>query len=98
MSKRDIFKQDLISAGEKFADAFSLPKDMIVNATLIHIVGKSEIIIENFKGILSYSCSEIIIKGFGMKYSIKGCNMVIAYYSDEDMKILGEIKEVKVII
>lgn len=98
MSKRDIFRQDLISAGEKFADAFSLPKDMIVNATLIHIVGKSDIFIENFKGIISYSCNEIIIKGFGMKYSISGCDMVIDYYSNEDMKISGEIKEVKLII
>ncbi len=97
MSKRDTFKQDLISAGEKFADAFSLPKDMVINATLIHLVGKSDVFVENFKGIIAYSCNEILIKGYGMKYCIRGERMVINYYSNEDMKISGHIKEVKVI-
>ena len=97
MSKRDTFKQDLISAGEKFADAFSLPKDMVINATLIHLVGKSDVFVENFKGIIAYSCNEILIKGYGMKYCISGERMVINYYSNEDMKISGHIKEVKVI-
>lgn len=49
MNKRDMLKQDMISAGERFADAFSLPKDMVVNATLFHMVGGSEIFVENFK-------------------------------------------------
>lgn len=98
MNKRDMFRQDLLSAGERFAESFSLPKDMVVNATLIHLVGKSEVLVENFKGIISYSCNEILIKGFGMKYCICGEHMVIKYYSNEDMKISGQIKEVKITV
>ncbi len=41
MNRHDIFKQDIMSAGERFADAFSLPKDVVVNATLFHMVGAS---------------------------------------------------------
>jgi sporulation protein YqfC len=97
MSRYDIFKQDLISAGEQFADAFSLPKDMVVNATLFHMIGASELLVENFKGIISYTCHEIMIKGNNVKYCVSGECLMIEYYSDDDMKISGRIKEVKVI-
>lgn len=93
----DMLKQDMISAGERFADAFSLPKDMVVNATLFHMVGGSELFVENFKGIISYTCHDIIIKGNHMKYCVCGECLTIEYYSNEDMKISGQIKEVKVI-
>lgn len=92
--RRENLKQDILSASEKFADAFSLPKDMIANATLIHMVGKSDVFVENFKGIISYSCNEIVIKGQETKYSIIGERMTIKYYSNEDMKISGYIKEI----
>lgn len=97
MLKSSEWKSEIRSAGERFADAFSLPKDMVINATLIHMVGVNDLFVENFKGIISYTCSEILIKGYGVKYCIKGERLMIAYYSSEDMKISGYIKEVKVI-
>lgn len=97
MSRRDILKQDMISAGERFADAFSLPKDMVVNATLFHMIGGSELFVENFKGIISYTCHDILIKGNNVKYCVCGECLMIEHYSNEDMKISGHIKEVKVI-
>ena len=93
----DIFKQDIMSAGERFADAFSLPKDVVVNATLFHMVGASELVVENFKGIISYTCHEVLIKGNHIKYCVCGDCLTIDHYSNEDMKISGQIKEVKVI-
>lgn len=97
MTKRNILKQEIISAGEQFAESFSLPKDMVVNATLLHMIGKSDIFVENFKGIISYTCHEILIKGHTTKFCIIGERLIIEYYSNEDMKISGCIKEVKVI-
>ena len=93
----ELFKQDVMSAGERFADAFSLPKDMVVNATLFHMVGASELFIENFKGIRSYTCHNVLIKGSNVKYCVCGDCLTIEYYSNEDMKISGQIMEVKVI-
>lgn len=97
MSRRDRFMQDMISAGERFADAFSLPKDMVVNATLFHMVGDSELFVENFRGIISYTCHNILIKGNHVKYCVSGECLMIEHYSNEDMKISGRIREVKVI-
>lgn len=87
---------EYITIRERFAEAFSLPKDLIVGATLVHLVGNSDIYLENFRGIISYTCREIIIKGFHEKIYIMGEFLVISYYSEEDMKISGYIKEITV--
>ena len=92
-----MWKEELHGIGERFADAYSLPKDMVVNATLFHIIGKNDIYLENFNGIISYTCHEILIKGYDCKYCICGNCLSIAYYSNEDMKISGQIQEVKII-
>jgi sporulation protein YqfC len=82
--------------GESFADAFMLPKDMVVGATLFHMIGNSNLIVENFKGIVSYTSEELVIKGNNIKYCITGKRLMIEYYSWEDMKISGVINQVKV--
>lgn len=87
----------MINAGERFADAFSIPKDVVVNATLIHMIGKSDVFVENFKGIISYTCHEIIVKGYGIRFCICGEKLLIEYYCNEDMKISGHISEVRII-
>ena len=91
-----MWKQEIMDTKERFADAFMLPKDLIMNATLLHMVGGSDIYLENFRGILSYTCHEIIIKGHDCKLSICGDCLTIVYYSNDDMKISGQIHEVKV--
>jgi sporulation protein YqfC len=90
----NIFKQNVISAGESFADAFSLPKDVVAGATIFHMIGRCELYVENFKGIILYTCNNVIIKGNNVKYSITGEHLLIDYFSSEDMKISGEINEV----
>lgn len=90
-------KTEKHNLSERFADTFTLPKDMIANETLVHMIGNTDMYIENYKGIIAYSCCEIIIKGFDCKILICGRGLSIAYYSDEDMKIKGMICEVKII-
>jgi sporulation protein YqfC len=82
---------------ENFADTFLLPHDIVAGATLFHMVGKSNLIIENFKGISLYTSEEIQIKGNGIKYSITGKRLIIEYYSTDDMKITGQINKVMVL-
>ena len=92
-----MWKEEINGIGERFAEAYSIPKDVVVNATLLHLIGKSEIFLENFKGIISYTCHEILVKGYDCKYCICGKDLVIVYYSNEDMKISGLIQDVHII-
>ena len=65
-----MWKEEINGIGQRFAEAYSIPKDVIANATLLHVVGMSEIFLENFKGIISYTCHEILVKGHDCKYCI----------------------------
>jgi len=91
-----MWKPEIMDTKERFADAFGLPKDVVTDATLFHIVGSSDVFLENFKGIVSFTCQQIIVKGHDCKYCISGNCLTIAYYSNEDMKISGQIREVKI--
>ena len=92
-----MWKQEIMDTKDSFADAFSLPKDVISNATLLNMVGGSDIFLENYKGIISYTCHEIMIKGCNCKICICGNCLSIKYYTCDDMKISGQINEIKII-
>lgn len=91
-----MWKQEIMDTKEHFADAFTLPKDLVMNVTLFHLVGTSDAYVENFKGILSYTCHEIVIKGHNCRLYIMGDCLMIAHYGDEEMRISGHIEQVKV--
>ena len=48
-------KEERKGIGERFAEAYSIPKDVVVNATLLHVIGKSEIFLENFKDFIHWN-------------------------------------------
>ena len=40
---------------ERFAEAASMPRDVVMGASVITITGRNEICIENYQGILEYT-------------------------------------------
>ena len=97
-----LFPSGVLCGKQEFVDAKNVllrllyAKDLVIDATLFHMIGERDIYLENYKGILSYTCHEIIVKGHDCKYSIcKGLSFY-CIFSNEDMKISGPIEEVKV--
>lgn len=90
-----MLKDKIVSTKECFAEAFSIPKDVALNATLVHIIGRSDVVIENYKGIICYNSKEIVVKGYNNKVSIIGDGLQIEYYAGEDMKVRGRINDIK---
>ena len=43
---------------ERFAEAASMPRDVVMGASVITITGRNEICIENYRGILEYTPSD----------------------------------------
>lgn len=91
-----MIKNKIEQTRECYAEAFSIPKDVALNTAIIHIIGKTEIIIENYKGIVSYTTKEIIVKGNSNKIYILGDGLQIEYYCGDDMKVKGRISDVKI--
>ena len=80
---------------EKISDMFSLPKDVVMSAMTVKIVGNGEIIVENYCTIAEYNSCNIKLLGKKSGLSVGGNNLTIVYFSCKNIIIRGCIKEVK---
>ena len=73
---------------------FHFPKDLSFQDSLLTMTGKRELLLENYRGILEYTDTQLLILSFHYKIRITGEKLVIAYYTGEEMKITGRISSI----
>ena len=81
------------SLREKVSEATRIPKDVSMGMSIIRIMGQNELYIENYRGILEYSdtCLRVLTKNGQIR--IWGCKLEIAYYTNDEMKIVGILEQ-----
>ena len=79
---------------ESFVESLELPKDLMYGAVLVSITGRQELLIENYRGILEYTQNHISLQAKTCRVMIRGKNLRISYYTNEEMKITGLIDSV----
>jgi sporulation protein YqfC len=62
-----------------------------MGAMRVTLTGNDEAWIENYKGIIEYNDSFIMLQGKTCRVCIEGKALEIDYYTNEDMKISGNI-------
>ena len=77
------------SKKEALLDTLKLPKDICMGALKVTLTGNREAWIENYRGILEYTESLILLQGKTCQVSFEGTRLSIDYYTNEDMKISG---------
>ena len=82
------------SGKELFVESLKLPKDMMMGAFMLSMTGNREAFIENYRGILEYTDTCILLQTKTGQVRFEGTNLVIEYYTNEDMKISGRIASV----
>ena len=87
-------KQQLHRGKELVVESLKLPRDSVLGDSIITVTGNTEILIENYKGILQYSDELILLQGKNCKIELKGKRLNIVYYTNEDMKISGVIESI----
>mgnify|MGYP003512240478 FL=1 len=87
-------KQQLHRGKELVVESLKLPRDSVLGDSIITVTGNTEILIENYKGILQYSDELIRLQGKNRKIELKGKRLNIVYYTNEDMKISGMIESI----
>ena len=87
-------KQQLHRGKELVVESLKLPRDSVLGDSIITVTGNTEILIENYKGILQYSDELILLHGKNRKIELKGKRLNIVYYTNEDMKISGMIESI----
>lgn len=76
-------------------ESLQLPKDIMYHAAIVTILGNRDIHIENYRGILEYSRKTILIQAKDCKICVSGENLLIQYYTNEDMQISGKISGIQ---
>ena len=84
-------KMNLGKWKEGLVESLELPKDLMYGAVLVSITGQQEILIENYRGILEYSQNHISLQTKTCRLVVRGKNLNISYYTNEEMKITGMI-------
>ncbi len=80
---------------EKWIDSLQLPKDVCMGALRVTLTGSSEVWIENYRGILEYTGERILLQAKTCKLCLEGSRLSIDYYTNEDMKISGNIRSLQ---
>ena len=83
------------SIKSRAASAASMPKDVVLGASVITILGTGEMWIENYRGIIEYTDTMIRVKTKKNQIRLVGKYLQIEYYTNDEMKITGYIRSIE---
>ena len=75
----------------KMAEAANLPKDLALGLPVVHVTGRSEACVENYRGILEYTDSLVRVQTKCGQIRFTGKHLQIEYYMNDELKITGRI-------
>lgn len=75
-------------------ESLELPKDIMYGAVILNVTGRTEALIENYKGIIEYTCEKIRLQTKSCQVEIRGKRLLIQYYTNDEMKLTGLIHEI----
>ena len=78
----------------KISAAAQIPEDLSDGAVLVTVTGQKELCIENYKGIIEYTGSRLMLQTKTCKLEILGKCLYISYYTGEEMKVTGHIEQI----
>ena len=90
-------KHNFKNVTSNIVNALELPKDFIYGAVIITLTGNFEAIIENYRGIILYTTEKIRVQTKNCQIEILGTNLIVEYYTDDEMKITGIFHEINYI-
>jgi len=76
----------------ELAGDLRLPRDVILGDALISFVGRNGVTVENYRGILLYERELVKLSARNCRIVIRGKNLRIDYYTNEQMHISGQIR------
>ena len=79
---------------QTMASCLGIPKEVSSGAAVVSSFGNRCLYIENHRGIIEYSREQIKIQARPCRIQITGKDLDIAFYTAEEIKINGKIREV----
>ena len=88
-------KQHLKQSMKAFVEAAQIPEDFLKGNVLVSMEGQERVVIENFKGISSYTEQEIRLVTNRRKICVSGKKLRIVKYTKEEIEISGYINKLE---
>lgn len=82
------------AAKEQMTDTLKLPRELVNGDSVITLRGNGEVFIENYRGILECSEKLIWVATKNFRLCIEGRNLTVAYYTNDEMKVTGNIEHI----
>ncbi len=76
-------------------DLLRLPQDVLCEDSIITVLGKTRVKIENYRSILIYSDTRIKLQTKKDPVEVTGKQLRIQYYDKDEMEIWGHIEGIK---
>ncbi len=83
-----------MSLKEKVSETLSMPKDITMDFPRLILLGKSELTVENFKGVVEYTENLLRLNTSTHLLKIEGENITISNMTSEDVEIKGTINKI----
>lgn len=90
--KRTTFNQVKANVKSNIVESLELPRDIMYGAVIITAMGRNQVLVENYKGIIEYTREKIRLQTKSCQVTIQGKRLVVEYYTNEEMKITGFIQ------
>ena len=87
-------KTTLNQVKTNIVESLELPRDIMYGAVIITAMGRNQVLVENYKGIIEYTREKIRLQTKNCQVTIQGKQLVVEYYTNEEMKITGRIESV----
>ena len=97
IKKHRLNKNNHMNRQEKrqgLSDGLELPKDVSCGVVIVTVTGRRALVLENYRGILSYDDYCIVIQTRDCKVTVCGCRLKVDYYTNGEMKIVGLIHQI----
>lgn len=95
MKRKRKFRTKESSLGQKLAGASEFPKDVVLGQPIVTVLGQTELTVENYRGILEYTETEIRLQTKTGQIRMAGQHLCVEYYTGDDMKITGQIDRIE---
>lgn len=80
---------------QKIARLSSFPEDVILGIPNVEILGQSEMRIENYRGLIEYTDQLVRVQTKIGQIRISGKHLQVDYYTNDDMKITGNVQSIE---
>jgi sporulation protein YqfC len=84
----------IMSLGERLARMFELPPDMLGNKPKVTAVGRGEVLVENYKGIMDFEDGVVRINTGNGVIKVSGTGITIREITSEAVIIGGKITNI----